>query len=116
MADRAHDARARAGYYGRRARHGILRTFEEQPLVLGAIGLAIGAALGAALPPSETEDRLMGEARDDALRRAAKVGREQAEKARATATAVASAAREEAAKQGLTSESSSEPGGGTPNT
>jgi hypothetical protein len=105
VARRAHDARARAGYYGRRARHGVLRTLDEQPLVLGAIGLAIGAALGAALPPSETEDRLMGEARDEALRRATKAGREQAEKARAAAGAVVQAAREEADKQGLMPES-----------
>lgn len=33
---------------------------EEQPLILGAIGLAIGAAIGAALPITETEDSLMG--------------------------------------------------------
>jgi hypothetical protein len=105
VARRAHDARARAGYYGRRARHGVLRTLDEQPLVLGAIGLAIGAALGAALPPSETEDRLMGEARDEALRRATKAGRKQAEKARAAAGAVVQAAREEADKQGLMPES-----------
>jgi hypothetical protein len=110
MADRAHDAQERARHYGSRARQGLLRSLDEHPLVLGAIGLAIGAALGAALPASETEDRLMGDARDDALRRAAKAGREQAEKARAAATAVASAAREEASKQGLTSESSSKPG------
>jgi hypothetical protein len=77
--------------------------------VLGAIGLAIGAALGAALPPSETEDRLMGDARDQALRRATKAGRKQAEKARAAAGAVVQAAREEANKQGLTPESSSRP-------
>lgn len=33
---------------------------EEQPLILGAIGLAVGAAIGAALPMTETEDHLMG--------------------------------------------------------
>ena len=33
---------------------------DEQPLILGAIGLAIGAAIGAALPMTETEDSLMG--------------------------------------------------------
>jgi Protein of unknown function (DUF3618) len=112
MADRAHDARARAGHYGRLARQGMLRTLDEQPLVLGAIGLAIGAALGAALPPSRAEDALMGEARDEALRRAAKAGGEQAEKARAAVGAVVGAAREEAGRQGLTPESSREPGGG----
>jgi ElaB/YqjD/DUF883 family membrane-anchored ribosome-binding protein len=40
---------------------------EEQPLVLGAIGLAVGAAIGALLQPTEYEDRLMGETRDKAL-------------------------------------------------
>ena len=113
MADRAHDARARARHYGSRARQGVLRTLDEQPLVLGAIGLAIGAALGAALPPTEAEDRLMGDARDDALRRATKAGRAQAEKARDAAGAVVGAAREEAGKQGLTPESSSKPSGPT---
>jgi hypothetical protein len=112
MAGRAHDARRRAQQYGRQARQGVLRSLDEQPLVLGAIGLAIGAALGAALPPSKAEDELMGEARDEALRRATRAGRKQVEKARAAAGAVAEAAREEAGRQGLTPESSSEPGAG----
>jgi ElaB/YqjD/DUF883 family membrane-anchored ribosome-binding protein len=108
LADRAHDARAQASRYGRRAKQGMLRSLDEQPLVLGAIGLAIGAALGAALPPSETEDELMGETRDKALRRATKVGREQAEKVRDAAGAVAAAAREEVGRQ---AKSSGEAGG-----
>jgi hypothetical protein len=108
VAERAHDARARASYYGRRARQGMLRSLDEQPLVLGAIGLAIGAALGAALPPTETEDELMGETRDKALRRATKVGREQAGKVREAAGAVAAAAREEVGKQASTPTSSAE--------
>ena len=33
---------------------------DEQPLILGAIGLAVGAAIGAALPMTRTEDNLMG--------------------------------------------------------
>lgn len=110
MAGSAENARARAGYYGRRARQGMLRSLDEQPLVLGAIGLAIGAALGAALRPTETEDELMGETRDDALRRATRAGREQAGKVREAAGAVAAAAREEAGKQGLTPESSGKAG------
>jgi Protein of unknown function (DUF3618) len=112
VAGRAHEAGARARYAGRRARQGLLRSLDEQPLVLGAIGLAIGAALGAALPPTETEDELMGETRDKALRRATEVGREQAEKVRDAAGAVASAAREEAGKQASTAKSSGEPGPG----
>jgi hypothetical protein len=98
---RAYRAREQACRHGRRVKQDVLRSLNEQPLVLGAIGLAVGAALGAALPPSETEDRLMGETRDEALRRAEKVGRAQAEKARSVAGAAVAAARDEADKQGL---------------
>lgn len=34
--------------------------FARQPLLLGAVGLAIGAGIAASLPQSEAEDRLMG--------------------------------------------------------
>ena len=67
VADAGHDLSERAGQtgayarqYGDRARRGFLYTLNEQPLVLGAIGLAVGAALGSILPRSEREDRLMG--------------------------------------------------------
>ena len=95
-ADRARDVRERARHRGRRVKQSVLQTINEQPLILAAIGLAIGAALGAAVPPTEAEDRLMGEARDEALRRAKEVGREQAEKARHAADTIVAAAREEA--------------------
>jgi hypothetical protein len=84
-----------AGRYGRRARRSFLDTLEEQPLVLGAIGIAIGAALGAALPPTEREDELMGESRDELKHRAETVAREQGEKAREVANAAYGAAKEE---------------------
>jgi ElaB/YqjD/DUF883 family membrane-anchored ribosome-binding protein len=35
---------------------------EENPLAVGAIALAVGTAVGLALPPTRTEQRLMGEA------------------------------------------------------
>ncbi len=95
-ADRARYVRERARQRSRRVKQSVLQTVNEQPLILGAIGLAIGAALGAAVPPSEVEDRLMGETRDEALRRAKDVGREQAEKARDAAGVIVAAAREEA--------------------
>lgn len=38
-----------------------------QPLLLGALGLVAGSALAALLPRTETEDRLMGEASDQAV-------------------------------------------------
>jgi len=100
----AGDSRARASRYGRRARQGFLHTLDEHPLVLGAIGLALGAALGSALPPSESEDRLMGQTRDRLKRQAVKTGHEQVRKAEAGARAAYTAAREEAERQGLTPE------------
>ncbi|PSJ56237.1 hypothetical protein C7I85_24975 [Mesorhizobium soli] len=36
----------------------------SEPLVLGSMGVAIGAALGALMPPTQTEDYLMGEKSD----------------------------------------------------
>lgn len=41
--------------------NGLLR---DNPLALGAIGIAVGALLGAALPTTEPENRLMGQASD----------------------------------------------------
>ena len=48
----------------------------EQPLILGALGLAAGALIGAALPASEAENRLVGDARDRAFEKAKQAGGE----------------------------------------
>ncbi|WP_372622118.1 DUF3618 domain-containing protein [Falsiroseomonas sp.] len=62
--DTAGDAAYRAARLGRRTSRSVAEAVESQPLLLGAIGFALGAALGGLLPPSEAEDRLMGERRD----------------------------------------------------
>ena len=87
-----------------RARRGFFDTLHEQPLVLGALGLAAGAAIGAALPTTDKEDEWLGDSRDRLAERAKEAGWEQVEKARAAAGAAYSAAREEAERQGLTLE------------
>lgn len=70
----AHDTRDQAEHYTRaaqrqyqRARHKAKSVIEEQPLLLGVLGLALGATLGALLPSTRKEDELMGETRDDLL-------------------------------------------------
>ncbi|MBO1079062.1 DUF3618 domain-containing protein [Roseomonas haemaphysalidis] len=49
----------------------------EQPLLVGALGLAVGAALGALLPSTEAENRLMGEASDAVTKQVSDTAQEQ---------------------------------------
>jgi hypothetical protein len=58
---------------------------EEQPLLLGAFGLALGATLGAVMPATEAEDRLMGETRDRMANRLSGLAGEAYERAKETA-------------------------------
>lgn len=66
VAQLASEARAKAGEYGSAARHRFDDTLESEPLVIGAIGLAVGAAIGASLPSTPVERRYIGPARNKA--------------------------------------------------
>jgi hypothetical protein len=55
----------------RRVTHSLSNLLQDQPLFVGAMGLALGALIGYVLPASEVEDSLFGEARDAATQRAA---------------------------------------------
>jgi ElaB/YqjD/DUF883 family membrane-anchored ribosome-binding protein len=82
VADAGRGARDQLGQLGDGASRGLGWLVREQPLVLGAIGLAVGAAVGALLPGTETEDRLMGESRDDLAERARATAEEGLERAK----------------------------------
>lgn len=58
-------AAERAQQYGQSAQRSFTNLLESEPLLIGAAGLLVGAAIGASLPPTETEDRLVGGLRDD---------------------------------------------------
>jgi ElaB/YqjD/DUF883 family membrane-anchored ribosome-binding protein len=73
----AHLAQEKAGEYSRYARQGFDDTLDQEPLVIGAIGLAVGAAIGAAMPATPVERRYFGPARSKAAD-AAKQSLEQA--------------------------------------
>lgn len=90
-----------ARYSARQARSGFEYMLNEQPLVLGTLGIALGAALGAILPATRREDELMGEARDDLLHQAKEAGAEQLHKAQRVAEEAGAAAKEEAERQDL---------------
>ena len=56
----------------------------EQPLALGAVGLAIGAILGAVAPRTRMEERTMGETSRNLAEKAKEMGSEQLGKATQT--------------------------------
>jgi ElaB/YqjD/DUF883 family membrane-anchored ribosome-binding protein len=87
-----------------RARTGFEHMLQEQPLVLGAVAVALGAVLGATLPTSRIENRYLGPSRDELQNRAGEFAREQWEKAKQVAVTAGSAARDEAEREGLTPE------------
>jgi hypothetical protein len=98
MSRAARTAEHSAYELGRTVQQDLGRLLERQPLMLGAVGLAIGAAMAAAVPTTETEKSIMGEASDAV--------KEQAKKLASGATAVGQQivqeVTREAESQGLT--------------
>ncbi|WP_152047215.1 DUF3618 domain-containing protein [Aureimonas psammosilenae] len=86
---------------GRRAQRGFLDTLQEEPLIFGAIALAVGAAIGASLPSTRTEDELLGDTRDRLRDQAYAYGKDAVESAKGVAAETYKAASEEADRQGL---------------
>ena len=52
----------------RKQAHVVGEKFDDSPMTLGAIALAVGLAVGFAVPITEKESRLMGSKRDDLMR------------------------------------------------
>jgi hypothetical protein len=77
-----------------RVREGFNSIFEEQPLILGALGIALGAAVGAALPRTEQEDRLLGETSDAVTARVKEKGAESFDQVKETVTRVGEDAKQ----------------------
>jgi ElaB/YqjD/DUF883 family membrane-anchored ribosome-binding protein len=130
---RAHDARDHAAEFGRgaaefgrdaadrarqvgssmsdraaRAQTAMSRLIEEQPLIVGAVGIAIGAMLGAWLPRSRREDELIGEASASVKEQAAGVARDQFDHLKEAGGRFVEKVRGEAEQQGLTPDSAQE--------
>ena len=76
----------------------LTRALEQQPLMLGAIGLALGAGLAAALPRSKIEEELAATTGAAAIKGAQKFASQAAQRARD----VVQEAAAEAEAQGLT--------------
>lgn len=89
MADTAQDARATLQQQKDRAVQGYNHLLRDNPLALGAIGIAVGALLATALPTTEPENRLMGQASDDLADKAKQAVQSGADKARKTVQDIA---------------------------
>lgn len=87
---------------GRQVQDRVGRMMDEQPLVMGAVGLFIGAALGALLPTTRVENRLMGDTADRVKDTATGLAAEQFEHAQEVAGDVIDRVKQEAESQGLT--------------
>jgi hypothetical protein len=68
------------------AQERMQRMLDEQPLMLGALGLAAGALIGALLPSTESEDRLVGDVRESVVQKVARTSRTMHEAAKASAS------------------------------
>ena len=79
-----------------RARGGVDYLVHEQPLVLGAIGLAIGALLGGVAPRTRKEQEMMGEASRNLIEKTKESAKDVADKVKAQAAVNPSAAAQAA--------------------
>ena len=77
---------------------------DDQPLILGAIGVAVGAAIGAGLPITETEDNLMGGSSHQVRQAGTDAARQEVDGLRAVAGEVVGNIKKTAADHGLSSD------------
>lgn len=88
-------ARNQVRSQAQRASQGFNYLVEEQPLALGAIGLALGAIIGAAIKPTRREDELLGQTRDQFAERAGHTAEDAYGKASEVGKKIAQDAKEE---------------------
>lgn len=80
----------------------IQRMIEDNPLLTAALAATVGAAAGLALPPTQTEDQLVGRSRDQMMGKAQQAASQAVDKVQSVAQEVQHTATREAQAQGLT--------------
>lgn len=108
MADRltgsaqaAGDGLSRSGAMARRAGSGLVSTMNDNPMLLGVVGLAAGALLAALLPQSEQETRALGDTARRAGDAVSEAASNAAERGGRVASAAMAAGRDAARDEGL---------------
>ena len=90
------------GYH--RTRHSLAEAIEDYPLAVGAACFGLGLLGGLLIPRSRYEDEVMGEASDEVKSKTQAAGEQVYRRAKHVASETASAAMDEAERQGLTPE------------
>ena len=90
---RAYEAQLRAEKFTAQGREKASDFYEEQPLVAGALALAVGAAIGGLLPRTRREDHAFGEYRDRVFDEAERIYHEERSKLETVARETADEAR-----------------------
>ena len=85
----AHDARVASQDALKSGRQVAANLFADQPLVVGALAMAVGAAIGGLLPHSQIEDDALGDNSDRLFAEAQRIFREERDKAMAVIKAAA---------------------------
>ena len=86
----------------------LKQTFERQPLLLGAIGLAIGAGMASAFAATQFEKDAVGETAERVTDQLKEMATTQVDKATAAAERTLEAIKDEAQAQGLTAAAAKE--------
>ncbi|MGA0607270.1 DUF3618 domain-containing protein [Phenylobacterium sp. VNQ135] len=89
----------RASDIGQRAQARYQDTLDTEPLIIGAIGLAVGVAIGASFPATRTENRYIGPHRDKLVGRGRDLAKTSLEEARSVAERAYGQVKEELHRQ-----------------
>jgi hypothetical protein len=99
--DRLRDVRQGASDLGQQARQSLMDVLDREPLVIGALGVAVGAAIGALLPATEFEKEQIGPSTEALREKADALLDRGVTAARDAASEIYKSARSEADRQGL---------------
>ena len=77
VSSRLHSARDSARERAYQMQERVSTMMDEQPLVVGALAVAVGAIIGTAIPSTQYENRVLGAARDRTLSKAQQLGEQQ---------------------------------------
>ena len=77
VSSRLHSARDSARDRAHQVQERVSTMLDEQPLVVGALAVAVGAIIGTAIPSTQYENRVLGTARDRTLSKAQQLGEQQ---------------------------------------